>query len=396
MEVKEEVEEKIAFQSNLKNIDKTDKRNYVVDVIRIIACLIVIGNHCCLQAFNEYYSQVDWSRLFEKCFLTDGVPLFFMITGFFIVNGRNYKKIWKSTLIRVLLPTFIYVIFVQVFYMFIVNKESFLWCIKNSFYNLNIQGIIRTILTGNLVHINSLCEHLWYIFSYIKIIICVPIIWLLCKEQDTSKLARRIIIGFGIVSSLIIDIQRFYIIPGIGKIRVLELVDREILYVLFGYELFINKDKISNNKKVFYLSSVIFILINVIRYKVEQHYMVINSFYNIIGRENFIEWQYSIISMISSVSLFCLIYSGLTIKSKKLKSIILFISNKTFGIYLIHYIILAKVDLYKFDKLGRLPEELIYLFLSILITFISSLAIVTIIKQIPIFIKICLNKLHFE
>ena len=396
MEVKEEVEEKIAFQSNLKNIDKTDKRNYVVDVIRIIACLIVIGNHCCLQAFNEYYSQVDWSRLFEKCFLTDGVPLFFMITGFFIVNGRNYKKIWKSTLIRVLLPTFIYVIFVQVFYMFIVNKESFLWCIKNSFYNLNIQGIIRTILTGNLVHINSLCEHLWYIFSYIKIIICVPIIWLLCKEQDTSKLARRIIIGFGIVSSLIIDIQRFYIIPGIGKIRVLELVDREILYVLFGYEIFINKDKISNNKKVFYLSSVIFILINVIRYKVEQHYMVINSFYNIIGRENFIEWQYSIISMISSVSLFCLIYSGLTIKSKKLKSIILFISNKTFGIYLIHYIILAKVDLYKFDKLGRLPEELIYLFLSILITFISSLAIVTIIKQISIFIKICLNKLHFE
>ena len=392
MEVKEEVEEKIAFQSNLKNIDKTDKRNYVVDVIRII----VIGNHCCLQAFNEYYSQVDWSRLFEKCFLTDGVPLFFMITGFFIVNGRNYKKIWKSTLIRVLLPTFIYVIFVQVFYMFIVNKESFLWCIKNSFYNLNIQGIIRTILTGNLVHINSLCEHLWYIFSYIKIIICVPIIWLLCKEQDTSKLARRIIIGFGIVSSLIIDIQRFYIIPGIGKIRVLELVDREILYVLFGYEIFINKDKISNNKKVFYLSSVIFILINVIRYKVEQHYMVINSFYNIIGRENFIEWQYSIISMISSVSLFCLIYSGLTIKSKKLKSIILFISNKTFGIYLIHYIILAKVDLYKFDKLGRLPEELIYLFLSILITFISSLAIVTIIKQISIFIKICLNKLHFE
>ena len=198
------------------------------------------------------------------------------------------------------------------------------------------------------------------------------------------------------MSSLIIDIQRFYIIPGIGKIRVLELVDREILYVLFGYELFINKDKISNNKKVFYLSSVIFILINVIRYKVEQHYMVINSFYNIIGRENFIEWQYSIISMISSVSLFCLIYSGLTIKSKKLKSIILFISNKTFGIYLIHYIILAKVDLYKFDKLGRLPEELIYLFLSILITFISSLAIVTIIKQISIFIKICLNKLHFE
>ena len=115
--------------------------------------------------------------------------------------------------------------------------------------------------------------------------------------------------------------------------------------------------------------------------------MVINSFYNIVGRENFIEWQYSIISMISGVSLFSLIYSGFTIKSEKLKKIILFVSNKTFGIYLIHYILLAKVDLYKFDKLGRLHEELIYLFLSILITFISSLVIVTIIKQISKFIK---------
>ena len=388
MEVKEKLEECIIPKENLNNnIDAKHERDYIVDIIRIIACIIVIGNHCCLQAFNEYYSVVDWSRLFEKCFLTDGVPLFFMITGFFIVNGRNYKKIWKSTLVKVLLPTLIYVIFVQVFYMFIVNKESFLWCIKNCIYNLNFQGIVRTVLTGDLIHINSLCEHLWYIFSYVKIIIYVPIIWLLCKEENTSKLARRITIAFGIVSSLIIDIQRFYTIPGIGKIRVLELFDREIIYVLFGYEIFINKDKISNNKKIFCLSSIVFILINVLRYKLEQHYMVINSFYNIVGRENFIEWQYSIISMISGVSLFSLIYSGFTIKSEKLKKIILFVSNKTFGIYLIHYILLAKVDLYKFDKLGRLHEELINLFLSILITFISSLVIVTIIKQISKFIK---------
>ena len=378
------------------NKSKKSERDYTIDIIRIVACLIVIANHCCLQAFNEYYSQVDWSRLFEKCFLTDAIPLFFMITGFFIVNGRNYKKIWKSTLSKVLLPTLIYVIFVQVFYKFIVNKESFFWCVKNCINNLNIFGIIRTILTGNLVYINSLCQHLWYIFSYIKIIIWVPIIWLLCKEEDTPKLARRIIIGFGIVSSIIIDIQKFYIIPGIGEIRVFELVSREILYVLFGYELYINRDKISNNKKVLILSSIIFVLINIIRYKVEQHYMVINSFYDIVGRVNFIEWQYSVLSMISGISLFCLLYSAITIKSEKLKKAILFISNKTFGIYLIHYLLLAKVDLYKFDKLGKLHEELIYLFLSIIITFTCSLAIVSIIKQLEKFLTLNIKKIKKE
>lgn len=378
---------KIENNEEIKQVEKKSKRDYGIDIIRIIACLIVIGNHCCLQAFNEYYSEVDWSRLFEKCFFTDGVPLFFLITGFFIANGRSYKKILKSTGKKVLLPTLIYILFAQVFYMFIVNKESFKWCLKNSVNNLNILGILRTILTGNLEYINTLCEHLWYIFAYVKIIIWIPILWLICKEDKTAKLARRIIFGFGIISALIIDAQRFIALPNIGEIRVFELVGREILYVLFGYELFINKDKIKNNRKLFILSSIIFIFTNLIRYKVEQHYMVINNFYNIVGRENFIEWQYSTISMISSISLFCLLYSFINIKSEKIEKIILFISNKTFGIYLIHYLLLAKVDLYKFDKLGKLHQELIYLILSISITFILSLLIVTVIKEIEKFVN---------
>ena len=373
-EIKEDVQK--------EKVEKKVRRDYGIDVIRIVACLIVVANHCCLQAFNEYYSEVDWSRLFEKCFFTDGVPLFFMITGFFIVNGRSYKKIWNTTAKRVLLPTLIYVLFAQVFYMFILNKESFVSCLENFSHNLNILGIIRTVFTRNLEHINSLCEHLWYIFSYIKIIIWIPILWLICKEDKTAKLARRIIFGFGILSSIIIDIQRFKILPNIGEIRTFELVGREILYVLFGYELFVHKDKIKNNKKLFLLSSIVFVLINIIRYKVEQHYMVINHYYNIVGRENFIEWQYSTITMISSISLFCLLYSIINIKSETINKIIMFVSNKTFGIYLIHYLLLAKVDLYKFDKLGKLYQELVYLIFSVSITFIVSLLIVTVIKEI--------------
>ena len=133
-EIKEDVQK--------EKVEKKVRRDYGIDVIRIVACLIVVANHCCLQAFNEYYSEVDWSRLFEKCFFTDGVPLFFMITGFFIVNGRSYKKIWNTTAKRVLLPTLIYVLFAQVFYMFILNKESFVWCLENFSHNLNILGII--------------------------------------------------------------------------------------------------------------------------------------------------------------------------------------------------------------------------------------------------------------
>ena len=90
--------------------EKVKKRDYSIDLIRVIACVLVVATHLSLQVFNEYYHEVDWSRLIEKCFFTDGVPLFFMITGFFIINGRGYKKIVKSTFFKVIIPSFIYVI----------------------------------------------------------------------------------------------------------------------------------------------------------------------------------------------------------------------------------------------------------------------------------------------
>lgn len=114
------------------------KRDSSVDLIRIVACLMVIATHMSLQVLNQAYNRIDWSRLLEKSFLADGVPLFLMITGFFLANGRSYKKIWKSTFMRVLLPSIIYVLFTQVFYMFIINKESIMWCIQNALTNLNL------------------------------------------------------------------------------------------------------------------------------------------------------------------------------------------------------------------------------------------------------------------
>jgi len=361
-----------------ENNEKVIKRDYSIDLIRVVACILVVATHLSLQVFNEYYHEVDWSRLIEKCFFTDGVPLFFMITGFFIINGREYKRIIKSTFFKVIIPSFIYVVFAQIFYMFIINKESFLWCLKNAFTNLNLSGILESILKADVVPINSLCAHLWYIYSYIKIILWVPIIWLLCSDDKNPRLARRMIIAFGIVGMLLVDIQKFVTFP-FGNIALMQYVDRELIYVLLGYELFINKDKIKNNKKLCIGSIIAFILINIIRYKIENHYMVVNSFYNITGRDNFLEWRYTVLNVFSGISLFIFLYS-LELKSERLNKIIYGLSKKTFGIYLVHYLLIAKVDLYKFDKIGTLPRELLYLALSIPITWISSYIIVAIIQ----------------
>lgn len=371
----------IKDENNKKEISvKNKKRDISIDLIRIFACITVICTHLCLQVLNGCYNRIDWSRLLEKSYLTDGVPLFFMITGFFLVNGRSYKKIWKSALKKILLPTILFILFAQIFYMFIVNKESFGWCLQNAIHNLNLQGIAHSFVTGNVTYINTLCAHLWYIFAHIKILIWIPILWLICKEEDTPKLARKIIIGFGILATIITDIQRFWTLP-FGEMKIFQLVDREILYVLLGYEMFVHKDKIKNNKKLCIISLLGFLIINFIRYKVEMQYMVINYFTDIVGRPNFIEWRYNSLNVFSGLCVFMFLYS-FDIKNEKLSKIILWISDKTFGIYLIHYLILAKIDLYKFEKIEKFVFEIAYLIIGLIVTSILSIIIIMILQKL--------------
>ena len=376
------------LKNNNKDVKNIKKRDASIELIRIFACITVVLTHLSLNVFDQYHSQVDWSRLFEKCFFSDGVPIFYLIMGFFLMNGRSYKKIWKSTFKKVVIPVLIFILFVQVFNMFILNKQTFSWCLQNAVANLNLQGIFRTIITGDVIHINGLCSHLWYIVSYLKITLWIPVLWLLCKDDNNSKLARRMIIGFGILAALIRDIQRFVILP-IGKINVFEMVDIDILYVLFGYELFVHKDKIKNNKKVSLIAGIVFVLINAIRYKIEMNYMVINNFYEITGRESFVDWKCTVLNVISAVAAFIALYS-FDIKNENLSKIINWIADKTFGIYLIHYLLLAKIDLYKFDKIGTLVYELIYLAIGVVVIFVASLLIVCLLRLIKdLFLKGC-------
>lgn len=376
------LEEKVTEKKELEiaeTLDKSKKRDISIDLIRIVACISVILTHLCLQVLNRCYNRIDWSRLLEKSFLTDGVPLFFMITGFFLVNGRSYKKIWKSTFFKILLPTFIFVIFVQMFQPFILNQASFIDCIRN--VNFSLVPIIQAILKADVKYLGSLCDHLWYIFSYIKIVIWIPILWLVCKEIDNSKLARRIMLGLSFASAILTDIQKFGIIPVVGEINILTIIPREIMYVLLGYELFVHKDKIKNNKKICIISLIGFIILNLIRYKTEMFYMVLNYLTDIVGRPNFMEWRYTSLNIFSGIFLFLFLYS-FEIKNEKISKILVWISDKTFGIYLIHYLILAKIDLYKFEKIEKFIFEILYLIIGLIITFAISIIIVTIIQKI--------------
>ena len=303
-----ETENKEAVVNEVQEVKKEKKRDYAVELIRIYACITVILMHLSLHIYNIYDLQVDWSRLFEKAFFTEGIPLFFMITGFFLTNGRSYKKIWKSTICKVLIPVAFYVVLSQIFYKFLVNQETFLECLRNWHLYINLPGILEAILKGNTESLQGICDHLWYIYSYVRIVIWIPVLWLVCKNEPIPNLARRIMIILQFVKMVVIDIQRFYVLP-IGEITVFSLIDFEIIYVLLGYEMFKNKDLIKGNKKARWISLIGVIIVNVIRYKLEQQLMIMNSYTDFMGRATFFEWRYTSLYVINVILSFLFFYS---------------------------------------------------------------------------------------
>ena len=93
-------------------------RDYRIDLLRIIACIMVIGIHAPQSGLN--YSGVflvGSSYLCEPC-----IGLFFMISGYLLLPVKlSYKEFISKRLNRVLIPT----IFFSVFYIFLKNIVHF-------------------------------------------------------------------------------------------------------------------------------------------------------------------------------------------------------------------------------------------------------------------------------
>ena len=59
----------------------TIKKDSSTEFLRLIACLIVIGVH--VKLGNIIDGRIIFSHIYISCLLSDGVAVFWLITGFF-------------------------------------------------------------------------------------------------------------------------------------------------------------------------------------------------------------------------------------------------------------------------------------------------------------------------
>ncbi len=348
------------------------KRDYSVELLRIIGCFLVIGTHIKLSQYfidgEIYNSLVLIADLFAE-----GVGIFFLILGFFYFNNLSFIKMLKRLFFKILIPVVFYVIFIVTF----INLKNFG---ENSFetiINNNIQTYI-SIFKGLLswgIHGVPHTNHLWYIFTYIQCILFFPLVGLL--KGDNNKKKRLYIIAVGIVAVIFNDIKNF-IHPDIS-ISLFNILPVSMIIVLLGNELYSRKDILKRKYvPIFFIALYIFAK--------TAAYFLVCRFITEDNRSYVFNWQ-TFFQILSALSIGGAVL-GINIKNEKLQNIISFLGGCTFSIYIIHLFVISILDslnvrnfiLDNTSKLFGFASEFIYTVSYAAIIFIVSLIFTLIIR----------------
>lgn len=129
------------------------KRNHCIEYIRLIACLIVVACHVNFQLVST--ADTAGLKTFYFCVFSDGVAIFWMITGCFLFQNSRLLPLIKRALTKVLLPTLL----------------LFMLCLAISGWHLPVKYF----------------DHTWYVFVYLTVIILFPLLKPFAGFLDRGK-----------------------------------------------------------------------------------------------------------------------------------------------------------------------------------------------------------------
>lgn len=355
------------------------KRDTSVELLRIIACLMVISIHTRFSILNVD-GKFDLSRLFFGSIIGEGVTVFFMISGFFIYNSNNQLKKIKKMFISVFIPVILYIIIEPNIIDYILNKKSIGECLQS--FKIEPASLFQ-LLTLRESKI-SYGGHLWYVFSYLKLVISVPVVGLLCKKENTR--IRRYTIILGLVSKIVMDVQKVIYFDS-GLIGTYSIYLMPIIISLIGFDIYTNKQAIMNNIKIRVISFCLYIF---------NHFVII-GWYLFAQSRGVTEGIRSYDSFFAIVSTSCLVIFVLSFDFKKIfvRSCINYIGSTTYYIYIIHMLVITrliilgiyeKIIVHTLNRYTGFLGEILYIIIYSMLVFLLCFIFSTIIKVIIIII----------
>jgi len=337
------------------------KRIVSFELLRIIACLYVITIHI----LYDYRVQagIAWNVIFMESFVRCCVPIFFILTGYFIFQReKSIKEMYRKVFFEIVCPVFFLSLVNSIFVEAMYNKRTLWQCIRE----YQIENVIEMFKGFLRMEYPSPSAHLWYINALVGIYMMYPLLKHICtNDVRANKVRRYLMVLLFITLVFIPTVARMFLGTNRAFTFPLMITAYYYLYVFIGYEL--RYLRLQGKHK--WLGLLGYILGSMITFA-----LCVLEVY-VAGELKLPFFDYQMLGVfISALGLF-LFFKELNLKSEKLVKIILSIARQTYMIYLIHFIFLATYSYHGVRGYleNALPKALFYI-VYIGVCFVSALA----------------------
>ena len=330
------------------------------DILNIIAMIAVVSMHCNGIVHNNPNTRAWNTSLIVDCVCYWAVPVFCMLSGATLLNYRkkyDTKTFFKKRAQKVLIPFICWAIIMFIFKICTNQLDVSNYTIRdyfNAFFNNYENGIY------------------YFMFVILGIYLTIPLLSLVTKEENNKILDLTIIMYF-IFNSFIPNILKLFKINYNNDFSI--QIGPYIIFVLLGYIL--STRNISKKKRILiYVGAIVGLLYRyIITYIISKKS---GTVYKEIWGYN--SWH----SILLACAVFLIIknlnFDERLKDNKKLKKFLWIISSCSFGIYLIHMLIIYyEIKIFNINEYSWEWRTI-----GILTTYLISLGIIFILKKIPI------------
>lgn len=333
---------------------KGGNRIVAFDYLRILAAYTVIVLHVVSNPFVSTFPSFEWNVAnFYESLVRWNVPIFVMISGALFLNRKldNYK-LWTKNILRILI---VFIFWSAIYEIPLVGNAH------------NIYSIIAGIAHGP--------SHFWYLKMLLGLYIAIPVYKYIVTNKDVEGyfLILTFIVGILIPSCLsvvsLVNVSAKEFLQELLNSVSGNMVSTYSFYFVLGHYLTNYK---MNRNIVIYILGIISCL---------SCFLFTYSSSNMMGKPIELFFQNScILTMFECIAIYVLFQ-----RFEKFKSNVFVdkLSGSTFGIYIVHLLVLEILYGLGFERVSNVLPILFFPLFSLLV-FVVSFVIVVFLRRVPI------------
>ncbi|UQZ90439.1 hypothetical protein C4J81_14985 [Deltaproteobacteria bacterium Smac51] len=352
-------------------------RDAGIELGRVFCCFCVIVIH--VSSFYSEYKAASYIWTLAKCAAT---PVFFLITGFFFSADKPFKTYMSRLLYRVIIPTALVMMTIAQFTPWLSDQAPLSQCFTtlNTEYFIKVGQILVSFWPYDYLPDYNPFISIWFTFALIMCYLFFPIMKMICADNETARGVKKYLLWMGLFFFICRNsLLAFF--PDNFTIQHLDWWIQEkpfywLWLMLVGHELAIylrNPQTADRLRPMLVPGGVAAYLIGgsilfwlTITFNVAENGGVNQRFFI---RE-------FVFYMLAQMGMFIL-FASLKINSRAISSLILFVADKTFYVYMIHEAVFKKMIKHTDFDVHTVSGYLGFVILA----FLVSLAIACVLKK---------------